>query len=171
MNMNYHQRLQHYKQGLGKISKEEFNYSNTKYLQVRSVVEFMDVIGYDYHPYNDTFVFQELYNRDLGFKGCQTLSFLTASNLHNDQWTKGNFTNGYLVPEFSFVPKMDGGYYETTFKIDAYTLNKAKAAKIVEQVFIHASNHGFKCYKDQVKLCDESYEALFLNPIIKGDAV
>lgn len=167
--MNKQERLQRYQITKGcKINQEEFNYSNTKYLQVRSVVEFMDKLGYDYYPYNDTFMFK---NHHQGFKGCNTLSFLTATRLHNDQWTKGNFNNGYLVPNFSFVPKMDGGYYETTFKIDAYTLNKAKAAKIVEQVFIHASNHGFKCYKEQVKLCDESYEALFLNPIIETEPV
>lgn len=167
--MNKQQRLQHYKQGLGKINQEEFNYSNTKYLQVRSVVSFMEALGYDYYPYADTFMPRDSWK--FMFKGCTTLSFLTATNLHNTDWTRGTFNNGYLVPNFSFVPKMDGGCYETTFKIDAYTLNKAKAAKIVEQVFIHASNQGFKCYKDQVKLCDESYEVLFLNPIIETEPV
>lgn len=145
-----------------KINQEDYAYVDTKQIQIRSVIEFMEYLGYDYYMWDHTFAKQEW--KGAGFKGCETLSFITACNLHNSEWAAT--TPGYFAPTFKFVKKLGGGYFDSTFFVDAYTLNKAKASKIVCQVFLHSSKKGITCYKHQVKWADSAYEALFLKPII-----
>lgn len=152
--MNKQQQIQHYKDTKGSpINQEDFTYVDTKQIQIRSVIEFMEYVGYDYYMWDNTFAKQEW--KGAGFKGCETLSFITACNLHNSEWIQTN-NLGYFAPTFKFVKKLGGGYFDSTFFVDAYTLNKAKASKIVSQVFLHSGKKGITCYKSQVKWTDKA---------------
>lgn len=164
--MNRKDQLQHYKQGLGKINQEDYTYVDTKQLQIRSVIEFLDVLGYDfYQAFNSTFGARY----GAGFKGCEIISFNSAVNLHDSIWCQTP-QEGYLSPHFGFVKKMDGGYYDRTFWLDAYTFNQAQAAKLVNRVYIHCTKHGLlKAYKQQVSFVDSRYEQLFLQPLIEKE--
>lgn len=166
--MNKQQQIQHYKDTKGTpINQEAFTYINTKHLQIRSLIEFMDCLGYDYYMWDNTFVKQGF--KGAGFKGCHTLSFITACNLHNSVWL--NIPKaGYVAPSYGFVNKLGGGYYNQAFWTDAYTINKALASRIVAQVFLHVGDTGITCYKQQIKLLDPVYEALFVQPLIEKES-
>lgn len=169
MKMTPKEQLKHYKDTNGQpINQEDYNYVNTTNLQVRSVIEFMSELNYDYYPVmNQTFGAR--YKE--GFKGCEVISFQTAVKLHDCSWMRTQ-SEYLLVPEFTFVNKLDGGYCERTFQVDAYTLNKAQAAKIVERVYIHCTKHGvLKAYKNQVQMTDQAYQQQFLKPIIEKEGV
>jgi len=161
--MNKRDQLQHYKETKGTpINTEGYTYVDSKQIQIRSVIEFMDALNYDYYPaFRSTFAAKY----GCGFKGCETVSWSTACKLHDWQWTS---SSAYLfVPKFSFVNKMDGGYFEKTFETDAYTLTKAQACKLVERVYVHCTKNGLlKAYKNQVKFVRAEYEEQFLKPIV-----
>lgn len=161
--MNKQQQIQHYKDTKGSpINQEDFTYVDTKQIQLDSLVNFADALGYCYYPIFNHF-YRESYTY---FKGCEILSVSTMVNLHNSEWIRTN-NPGYFSPTFKFVKKLGGGYFDSTFFVDAYTLNKAKASKIVCQVLLHSGKKGITCYKHQVKWADSSYEALFLKPVDK----
>lgn len=167
--MTKQQQQQWYRDNKGqKINQENYDYSDSKSVQIRSVIEFMSELNYDYYPvFNQTFGAR--YKE--GFKGCEVISWQTAVKLHDASWMRTQ-SEYILVPEFSSVNKWGGGYYERTFQVDAYTLNKAQAAKIVERVYIHCTKHGvLKAYKDQVQMTDQAYQQQFLKPIIEKEGV
>lgn len=166
--MNKQEQITYYRVGLGKINKEDFTYINTTSLQVSSVVAFMDVMGYDYNPiYNHTFTARHTYSRNCGFKGCDIISFNTAVGLHDSEWVK-TYKEGYFAPTFKVQRKMDGVSYNKSFFVDAYTISKANAARIVQRVYVHASKNGqLKAYKDQIKFANVYFEDLFLRPMLK----
>lgn len=168
MKLTPKEQLQHYKDTKGQpINTDEYTYVDTKQLQIRSVIEFMSELSYDFYPaFGQTFAARY----ECGFKGCEVISFNTAVKLHDTNWMRSN--PYYLcVPEFSFVNKLAGGYYERTFQIDSYTLNKAQACKIVERVYVHCTKKGLlKSYKNQVQFTDSAYEQLFLQPLIDKES-
>lgn len=166
MKLDKREQLQHYKDTKGlPINQEDYTYVDSKQIQIRSVIEFMDVLGYDYYPaFRSTFGARY----GCGFKGCEVISFETATKLHDWIWTTSSAPH-LFVPKFSFVNKMDGGYFEKTFETDAYTLTKAQACKLVERVYVHCTKNGLlKCYKNQLKFVNIHYEQLFLNPLLNG---
>lgn len=162
--MNKQQQIQHYKDTKGSpINQEDFSYVDSKQIQIRSVLEFMDALGYDYCPaFKSTFCAR--YGG--GFKGCEVISFNTAVKLHDSAWNKTS--DGFsFVPEFSKVNKLGGGYYDKTFKVDGYTLQKARACKIFCRIYLHCTKNGvIKSYKNQVQFAFPFYEQQFLNPIL-----
>jgi len=165
--MNKLEQTQHYKDGLGPINQEDYTYVDTKAIQIASLNAFAAALGYWSNPFTNSFHAEDYQ----GFKGCPTISFSTMVKLHDANWMRG--TPEYnLVPEFNFVNKLAGGYYEKTFQLDAYTLNKAQACKIVERIFIHCTKNGvLKCYKSQVQFTDSAYQQMFLKPLIEKENV
>lgn len=169
MKLTKQEQQQWYRDNKGqKINQEEYDYSDTKQIQIRSVIEFMDALNYEYYPaFRSTFAAKY----GCGFKGCETISWEVAVKLHDWQWTTSAATH-LFVPKFSFLNKMDGGYFEKTFEIDAYTLTKAQACKIVERVYVHCTKNGLlKCYKNQIKFTNPCYEEQFLKPEIAWNEV
>lgn len=168
MKLTKQEQQQYYRDNRGqKINQEEYDYSDTKQIQIRSVIEFMETLGYDYYPaFRSTFGAKY----GCGFKGCETISWSTACKLHDWQCTA---SSAYLfVPKFSFVNKIGGGYFEKTFEIDAYTLTKAQACKLVERVYVHCTKNGLlKCYKNQLKFVRPEYEQQFLKPIVDKEDI
>jgi hypothetical protein len=70
----------------------------------------------------------------------------------------------YRFVKPSTVVRLDSS---SPFHLDAYTLNKAQAAKIVTQVYLNGGRKGVSCYRDLVKFVDPAYEELFLSPVIR----
>ena len=170
MKLTKQEQQQWYRDNKGqKINQENYDYSDTKQIQIRSVIEFMDVLGYDYYPaLNSNFSIKEV---GCGFKGCEFISWSTACKLHDWQWTTSSAPH-LFVPKFSFVNKMDGGYFERTFEIDSYTLTKAQACKIVERVYVHCTKNGLlKAYKNQIKFVKPEFEQQFLKPIVEREII
>jgi len=160
------QRRQHYEITKGrKINQEDYTYVDTKAIQIASLNAFGQALGYWSNPFTNSFHAEGHHF----FKGCETISFNTMVKLHDATWMRG-VPEYNLVPEFSFVNKLSGGYYEKTFQLDAYTLNKAQACKIVERIFTHCTKNGvLKTYKHQVEFTDSDYQQLFLKPLIEKE--
>lgn len=166
--MNKRDQLQHYKETKGSpINTEGYTYSDSKQIQIRSVIEFMDTLGYDYYPaFRSTFGAKY----GCGFKGCEVITFNTAVRLHDSSWTK-TIDGVNFVPEISRIGKLTGWYYEKCFQTDAYTLTKAQACKLVERVYVHCTKNGLlKAYKNQIKFTNIHYEQQFLKPIVDKEA-
>lgn len=131
---------------------EEFVAQDTKDIQIQSVCAFMKEFNYLLHIdgkfYSNTFWDWEKGGRDRPtFKGCEVLSMNTAVKLHNYNWNIASILN--VVP--------------SQFHTDRYTINKAKAAKIVLKVFLQGTKRGgVVCHKHLVKFCDSSYQYMFL---------
>jgi len=162
--MNRKEQLQHYKETKGSpINTEGYTYVDSKQIQIRSVIEFMDALGYDYYPaFRSTFGAKY----GCGFKGCEVISFNTAVKLHDSSWIK-TIDGVNFVPEISRIGKLTGCYYEKCFQIDAYTLTKAQACKLVERVYVHCTKNGLlKAYKNQIKFIRPEFEQQFLKPIL-----
>lgn len=130
------------------MNNEEFVAQDTKYLQIRSVCAFMEVFGYKL-MFNGKFyheAFFNMYKVKPTFKGCNNISFNTAVKLHN-----GSYTDWH------------GDKFRAPFETDKYTFNKARTAKIVQQVFLQGTKHGqVVCHKHLVKFTDPSYQYMFL---------
>lgn len=128
------------------VAQSAFVEQKTKYLQIRSVCAFMEVFNY-YLGVDGKFYNNTTYKEKPIFQGCETVSFQTAVTLHNRNWR---------IREII-------GVDEGVFKIDPYTMNKAQAAKIVQQVFLQGTKHGgVKCHKHLVKFTDPAYQYMFL---------
>lgn len=131
---------------------KEFTPQDTKDIQIKSVCAFMKEFNYLLHVdgkfYSNTFWDWDKCNReDPYFQGCEVIRMNTAVTLHNRNWR---------IREII-------GVDEGVFKIDPYTLNKAQAAKIVKQVFLHGTKYGgVKCHKHWVRFVDQSYQYMFL---------
>lgn len=169
MKLTKQEQQQYYRDNKGqKINQENYDYSDTKQIQIRSIIEFMSELNYDFYPaFNSTFAAKY----DCGFKGSEVISFQTAVKLHDSQWTVSSEPH-LFVPKFSFVNKMDGGYFERTFETDAYTLTKTQACKIVERVYVHCTKNGLlKAYKNQIKFVRPEYEQQFLKPIVDKENI
>lgn len=139
---------------------QDFIPQDTKDIQIQSVCAIMDVFGYTLHVdgkfYHDAYFDYEKGKRDKPtFNGCEVLSFNKACELHNSEWS--------LAGIDSNDGKVEAVYMSHVFNTDTYTLNKAMANKIVEQVFLQGTKHGLiVCHKHLVKFVCESYQYLFL---------
>ena|ERR1700712_2513518 len=167
MKLSPRDQQQHYKDTKGTpINQEGYDYTNTKYIQLRSLIEFMDGLCYDYSYWNDTFTAQ--IPQYPTFKGCETLLFSTAVLLHNSKWTRV-VVNGAVkyAPSFKHQNKMDSDvYYSKEFLITADQVYGGMCKKIVESVFLTNKNKVLTVYKLQVKFVQPLFEELFLTPIL-----
>ncbi|MNQ60614.1 hypothetical protein D3C85_748980 [compost metagenome] len=138
---------------------QDFTPQDTKAIQIQSVCAFMEVLGYTLHVdgkfYADTFWDYHKGGRSRPtFKGCEVLSFNTCVKLHN-----GGYTD------------WGGHNFREPFVTDKYTFNKARAAKVVQQVFLQGTKHGnIVCHKHLVRFVDPSYQYLFLKDESVGQA-
>lgn len=149
-------------------------------IQLKSLWSFATYLGYEFTSIRldgakpNSFFFSG-YKKDASFKSCQVISFMTMVGLHNSEWAPSQRKVGYLFPimkghykiDASSVLRMDSS---SPFHLDAYTLNKAQAAKIVTQVYLNGGGGGVSCYRDLVKFVDPMYEEIFLNPIVREES-
>ena len=142
------------------MSNEEFVAQDTKDIQIQSVCAFMEQFNYLLHIdgkfYSNTFWDWEKGKREEPyFKGCEVISFNKACELHNSDWS--------LVDASGESCKVEATYMSDVFNTDTYTLNKAMACKIVQQVFLQCTKYGrVVCHKHLVKFVCESYQYMFL---------
>jgi len=142
---------------------EHIEIKNTMNIQLASIDAFISVLGY-WKGFDNKFCTEYSLGVAHGWKGAETLSMNTVVKLHNSLWCK-SVVGGYYYPEsFLEVISLDGTLVkQSPFMIDAYTLNRAKAARIAEKVFVQCNKHGaVTCHKHLLKLCDVSYFYLFI---------
>lgn len=118
-----------------------FEIKDTKHLQVQSLGEFMNQLGY-YMTLDCHFQWDHYYKSS----DKQIISFKTAVMLHNQE----NYDN-------------HGKEYER-FGFSLYDWNKAKAAKIVQHINLTANKKkkSIYCHKHLVKFVKPYYEEMFL---------
>lgn len=110
---------------------------DTKYIQLQSLVAFMDQLGYSYDSYSSKFY--DIYN-----PGKEVVRFNTAVELHN---------NPVLLIVNESHP----------FHTDRYTYIKAYHSRIVLKVKLQSDRHGnVKCQSNKVKFVFEDYYDLFM---------
>jgi hypothetical protein len=146
---------------------------DTKDLQMKSLREFMEVLGYNYYPLYKSFLAKAFE----GFKSCLILSVNTAVKLHNSNWIESYQQAGYFMPtlgnkktyssSLGIKLRLDAS---SPFLVDAYTLNKAQSAKIITQLYLNGGVNGVSCYRDLVKFVDPVYEELFLSTLIREES-
>lgn len=148
---------------------------DTKAVQMKSLIAFADVLGYEYYAAWKIDGGDKFIRRDFeGFKTCKILSINTLVKLHNSNWIESYRQNGYFMPtlgnrktyssSLGIKFRLDAS---SPFLVDAYTLNKAQSAKIITQLYLNGGVNGVSCYRDLVKFVDPVYEELFLSPIIE----
>jgi hypothetical protein len=118
---------------------------DTKYIQLKSVVAYMECLGYLYSG-------KYFYQMNLNFTNSafNTISFRNAVLLHN-QALYDNHGKHLRFP-----------WYE--LGLDKYKLNKAKACRIVQNAKLQSKKNGdIVVQSNLVKFVDESYYDLFLN--------
>ena len=142
---------------------EHVELKDTMNIQLASIDALSSVIGY-YRTLDNKYIECREFYAGRGYKGCEVISLNTMVLLHNTAWCK-SVKDGYYYPEsFPEVFGMDGTLVRPSpFMLDAYTLNRAKSARIAEKVFLQCSKHGtVTAHKHLLKLVDESYYYLFI---------
>ena len=137
---------------------QDFIPQDTKVTQIQSLCAFMEQLGYRLHVDGKFYCedYFEYFNKvEPTFKGCRVISFNTAVRLHNSWWDSFNYN--FKAVECESFPE------GSAFRTDAYTYNKAKAAKIVNKVFLQCTKHGrVVCNKHLVKFTYYNYHYMFL---------
>ena len=142
---------------------EHIEIKDTMNIQLASLDAFGSVLGY-YRTLDNKYIECREFYAGRGYKGAEVISLNTMVKLHNSVWCK-SVVNGYYYPEaFPEVLGLDMTVVQQSpFMIDAYTLSRAKAARIAEKVFIQCNKHGtVTCHKHLLKLADDSYYFLFI---------
>jgi len=151
--------------------------ADTFAIQLKSLWSFANYLGYEFTSLGidgakPNSFFYSGYKKDVPFKSCEVINFMTMVKLHNTSWVHSSRYAGHLFPYPGGVHTATTGQplrldSNSPFHVDAYTLNKAQAAKIVTQVYLNGGKGGVSCYRDLVKFVDPVYEQLFLSPIIE----
>jgi hypothetical protein len=142
---------------------EQIEIKNTLAIQLASIDSFISVLGY-WKGFDNKFCTEHTLGVAHGFKGCEILSMGTVVKLHNSLWCKSVVDGYYFPAAYPEVVGLDMTLVrQSPFMIDGYTLNRAKAARVAEKVFIQCNKHGVvTCHKHLLKLADDSYYYLFI---------
>lgn len=141
----------------------EFVVKDTLAIQLSSMDAFAHTLGY-WRATDGQYVTNREFGVELGWKGCEVISFNTMVKLHGSIWYK-SLKKGFYYPEcHPEIEDLDGNLVQAScFMTDGYTITKALNARIVDQVFLQRTKHGgIVCHKHLVKFCDYSYQHLFL---------
>lgn len=130
---------------------------DTKSIQLRSVIEFMRQLDYDF--YVSSFIKR---GSDDYHGPADIVSFGTAVAMHNNIWIKSDREESHYIPMLPLWWYGDADL-PCPFITDAYTLEKAQSACIVYQAHLQYSRRkGVMCHKHWVHFKSPAYAKLFL---------
>lgn len=146
---------------------DEFIEQGTQHIQQASVAAFASALGY-YESAQHQFVESKEYGLSKGvFKGCATIDYNTMVTLHNAKdrpsYMLQTYWDGLNNGKKVVIMAGKAQHNKLPFQLDAYTLRRAQACRIVEQVFLQKRKNGaILCHKNLVKFIDQEYQYLFL---------
>lgn len=138
----------------------QFNPKSTLSIQMTSLCNFMSQLSYHFDVGHGYFVSEEK-----GARAFQKISFAKAVEMHN-AWDMGHERKG-LMAWSGWLSRKDG-FAQTSvlsgFRVPAYNLQLAFAAKLVEQVklqYARKADFPIQVQSDMVKFAHPAFAGLF----------